>query len=94
MNVYDLPNRQAETPGIPLTASRWSMLRACAHRAWWRLKLTATEMWSVVRRGGNPQPFDEHIWFASLEQAPRRRALGPARILDFEATRRRRALAV
>lgn len=96
MNVYYLPNRNAETPEISLTASRWSVLRARAHRAWWRLKLTATEVWSVIRRGGNPHnPFDEHVWFASVEpEAPRRRALGPARIIDFEAARRRRALAV
>ena len=50
MNVDDLPNHQAEPLGIPLPASRWSVLR--------------------------------------------RRALGPARILDVESARRRRALAI
>src|SRR2546423_1598080 len=28
MNVYYLPARQTETPELPLTASRWSVLRA------------------------------------------------------------------
>ena len=97
MNVYYLPARQQtnDTPEIPLTASRWSVLQARAHRAWWRLRLTLTEVCSVVRRGGR-NPLEDHIWFAPAEPqvAPRRRAAGPARILDFEAARRRRSLAV
>ena len=49
MNVYYLPSRQDTnaTPEIPLTASRWSVLRARTHRAWWRLRLTLAEVLSV-----------------------------------------------
>lgn len=95
MNVYYLPSRQRnDMPEIPLIASRWSVLRARAHRAWWRLRLTLTEVCSVIRRGGPRNPLEDHIWFAADEQpAPQRRAVGPARILDLEAARRRRTLA-
>jgi len=92
MNVYYLPARQIETPEPLLTATRWSILRARAHRAWWRLRLTATEVWAVVRRGNRVNPLDQHIWFPDeTPVAPRRRALGPARIIDLDAARRRRA---
>ena len=96
MNVYYLPSRQQlATPEIPLTASRWSVLRARTHRAWWRLRLTLTEVVSVVRHGGPRNPLENHIWFGPVDDAPapRRRAAGPARVLDFEAARRRRTLA-
>ncbi len=99
MNVYYLPSRQetTDTPEIALTASRWSVLRARAHRAWWRLRLTVAEVASVIRHGGPRNPLENHIWFAPADEspmpAPRRRVVGPARILDFEAARRRRALA-
>ena len=95
MNVYYLPSRQdivAATPELPLTASRWSVLRARTHRAWWRLRLTVTEVMSVIRRGGPRNPLENHIWFAA-DEAPapvRRRVTGPARVIDFEAARRRR----
>jgi len=95
MNVYYLPSRQiaTDTPALPLTATRWSVLRARAARMWWRLRLTGTELWTVVRRGGRT-PLEDHIWLADdAPVAPRRRAVGPARILDFEAARRRRAVA-
>lgn len=96
MNVYYLPSRhQNDTPEIPLTASRWSVLRARAHRAWWRMRLTLTEVMSVIRHGGPRNPLENHIWFAADETpAPRRRVVGPARVLDFEAARRRRTVAV
>jgi hypothetical protein len=91
MNVYYLPARQAATPEVPLTASRWSVLRARGHRGWWRLRLTAIDVWGALRRGGQRHhPIEEHIWFADDVPAPRRRALGPARIIDLDAARRRR----
>lgn len=94
MNVYYLPSRQTDTPELPLTASRWSVFRARAHRLWWRLRLTGAEVWTVVRRGGR-NPLDDHIWFADAAPvAPRRRSVGPALILDLAAGRRRRAVAV
>jgi hypothetical protein len=96
MNVYYLPARQPNdngTPEISLTASRWSVFQARAHRAWWRLRLTVSEVYAVVRRGGR-NPLEDHIRFATDEaSAPRRRTHGPARILDLEAARRRRTLA-
>ena len=92
MNVYYLPARQVDTPELPLTASRWSVLRARANRAWWRLRLTAIEVWGVLRRGGQRHAIEDHVWFADDLPAPRRRALGPARIIDLDAARRRRVI--
>ena len=97
MNVYYLPTRLAttETPELRLTATRWSIMRARAHRSWWRFRLTVTEVMAVIRRGGPGSTLQDHIWFADAEEAPiaPRRTLGPAQVLDFEAARRRRALA-
>ena len=94
MNVYYLPSRQSDTPELSLTAARWSVLRARAHRLWWRLRLTGAEVWTVVRRGGR-SPLEDHIWFADdVPVAPRRRSVGPALVLDLDAGRRRRAVAV
>jgi hypothetical protein len=97
MNVYYLPTRQPtanDTPELPLKVSRWSVLRARAHRAWWRLRLTVTEVGLVIRRGGARNPFEDQVWFTPAKAPePRRRAVGPARIIDFDAARRRRVLA-
>ena len=97
MNVYYLPShaQTIATPDPLLTASRWSVMRARTHRAWWRLRLTLTEVLSVIRNGGPRNPLEGHIWFAEEDAVatPRRRATGPARVLDFEAARRRRTLA-
>ena len=93
MNVYYLPARQDEMSEILATASRWSVLKARLHRAWWRLRLTTTEVWAVLRCGGQRRLFDD-VWFADEIPAPRRRALGPARIIDLDAARRRRTPAV
>ena len=91
MTIYYLPTRETDAPAISLTASRWSVLRARTSRAWSRLRLTATEVWSVVRRGGQRPSFHDHIVFTDDVLASRRRALGPARIIDLDAARRRRA---
>ena len=91
MNVYSLPTRREnDTPEIPLTASRWSVLQARTHRAWWRLRLTLAEVSAALRRGGR-NPLEEHLWIADEMPAPRRRSAGPARVLDLDAARRRRA---
>ena len=95
MNVYYLPlrNVETETAAIPL-ASRWSVLRARTARLVWRLRLTGLEVWSVLRNGRR-NPLEDHVWFADEPPVgPRRRAAGPARILDLEAGRRRRVIAV
>jgi hypothetical protein len=93
MNVYYLPTyRENDTPEMPLTASHWSVLQARAHRAWWRMRLTLAEVYAAIRRGGR-NPIEEHIWIPADEMpAPRRRPVGPARVLDLDAARRRRAL--
>jgi hypothetical protein len=101
MNVYYLPSRAqglADTPAFPATtASTWSVLRARTQRAWWRLRLTVTEVCAVIRRGGARNPFEDHIWFTAPEPPePRRRPVGPARIIDLELVRhvrQQRALA-
>ena len=95
MNVYYLPTRREnETPEILLPTSRWSVLQARGHRAWWRMRLTVAEVYAALRRGGR-NPLEDHIWLAADEPpAPRRRVAGPAQILDLEAARRRRAPAV
>ena len=95
MNVYYLPTRQQnDTPALPLTASRWSIVQARARRAWWRMRLTVAELYAVLRRGGR-NPLEDHVWFVADDMpAPRRRPAGPARILDLDAARRRRGPAV
>ena len=93
MNVYYLPARELETPEPIAPPSRWSILTARMHRAYWRLRLTASEVWRVVRRGATRPSLDDHLWFTPATPAPRRRALGPARIIDLDAARRRRATA-
>jgi hypothetical protein len=93
MTVYYLPTRGPlvnETAELAVTPSPWAVLRARTSRAWWRLRVTASEVCAVIRRGGARNPFEDHIWFAAEPPAPRRRVLGPARIIDLDAARRRR----
>jgi hypothetical protein len=96
MNVYYLPTRAqsaTDTPVFPpVTTSTWSGLCARAHRAWWRLRVTAVEVCAVIRRGGARNPFEDHIWFSAPEPpAPRRRSAGPARVIDLDLVRQQRA---
>jgi hypothetical protein len=93
MNVYYLPSRTPERPETVPATTRWSMGHARAHRFWWRVRLTASDVWAAVRRGGRT-PLDEHVWFAEGPPvAPRRRVVGPARVLHLDDARRRRQLA-
>ena len=94
MNVYYRPRRAHETPAIAPAPTQWSIFQARTNRLWWRVRLTALDIWCAVRRGGR-MPLDEHVWFAADEPpvAPRRRVVGPARVLDLDAARRRRQLA-
>jgi len=95
MNVYYLPSRNAEAdkPATSLTAPRWSVLRARTARLMWQLRLTGIDVWSVLRNGGR-HPLEDHVFTDDAAVAPRRPAAGPARILDLEAGRRRRVIAV
>lgn len=93
MNIYYLPAREVASTEILPPVSRWSVLRARTWRGWCRLRLTSTEVWRALRRGGRRAALEDHVWFGAQAPAPRRRALGPARVLDLDTARRRRALA-
>jgi hypothetical protein len=93
MTIYYLPARDLVEPEREPIASRWSVLRARAWRGWCRLRLTAAEVVSALRRSGRRSRLDDHVWFAPEPPAARRRPLGPARIIDLEAARRRRTAA-
>jgi hypothetical protein len=89
-NVYYLaPPVVAEEP--PARRSRLSLrLRLLAF--WWRLRLTARELTSVLRRFGRPQVEPDLELFeqrAELFLRATRPPVGPARIIDFAAARQR-----
>ena len=93
MNVYYLPSRTPDMPETVPAPTRWSIFQARTIRFWWRVRLTASDVWSAARRGGRA-PLDEHVWFAEEPPvAPRRRVVGPARVLHLDDARRRRQLA-
>jgi hypothetical protein len=94
MNVYYLPSRSTESLDVAAAATHWPAFQAGGHQFWARVRLTAVDVWSAVRRGGGRNPIDDHVWFPDdVPPAPRRRTAGPARVLDFDAARRRRRLA-
>jgi hypothetical protein len=88
-NVYYLtPPVVAETANRP---PRTLTLRLRLLVFWWRLRLTATDVFAALRRRGRPAEIDT----AYLEQradlflASPRPPAGPARIIDFAAARQR-----
>jgi hypothetical protein len=90
MNVYYLPSRTPSVPE-PLTPE-WPSLRVRLRNAWWRVRLAIVEVRGLLRArprydlgGVAYEPlFDEEL-------IPARRSAGPARVIDFEAARRRLA---
>jgi hypothetical protein len=88
-NVYYL-TPSAEAPVRTPRLSRRLVFRLRVLATWWRLRLTAVEMWDVLRRFGRP---DVPVDSAFLEQraeiilAATPRPLGPARVIDFETAR-------
>jgi hypothetical protein len=89
-NVYYLtPTTPAPSRAPKL--SRRLVLRLRLLTFWWRLKLTAAETWDALRRFGRAPVRDTDAAFleqrADLILAASPRALGPARIIDFDAAR-------
>lgn len=86
-NVYYLapPIGRSE----PLAAALPLRLRLL--ELWWRVRLTAAEVTGALRRFGRP-PVDAHSVFldhyGELVLTPTR-PVGPARIIDFAAARKR-----
>jgi hypothetical protein len=93
-NVYYLPLRR-ETPDEvvrrrPARATVWTRTT----RAWWRLRFSCAEIWSIIRRttrylfsDGDTALVDraEFERFDRFETSRR----GPARIIDFAAAKQR-----
>jgi hypothetical protein len=91
-NVYYLaPPVTILEPPAPMSrvrSARLLWLRLLTN--WWRLRLTAREVASAIRRFGRA-PIDDVPFLeqgAELVVTPRR-SVGPARILDFTAARQR-----
>jgi len=87
-NVYYLPIRR-EAPEVasrrPARPSAWGRLQ----RAWWRARFAGAEIWSIVRRSSRHLFADDTLALERLETERVRPRLGPARIIDFDAARRR-----
>ena len=94
-NVYYLAPAVVAVPSEAPRPSRLSMglvLRLRLLAFWWRLRLTATETWDVLRRFGRPDFADEAGVLeqraeAILAAPPRPR--GPARVIDLDIARAR-----
>jgi hypothetical protein len=81
MNIYYLPARLPEvapiTPEVP-----WQRFVS-------RARVLARDVWTALRRGGQPRVLDDAFWLSEETPTPRRPA-GPARVIDLDAARRRR----
>ncbi|MBI2217252.1 MAG: hypothetical protein HYU51_08145 [Candidatus Rokubacteria bacterium] len=89
-NVYYLPLRR-ETPEVVRRRPERATLWARTTRTWWRLRFSAAEIWSIVRRTSRHLFSDTESALIDRDQfesfaTP---SLGPARVIDFEAARRR-----
>lgn len=90
MNVYYLPTRTSPAPET--IAPEWPSFPERLRNAWWRVRLAMVEVRGLLRArprcdlgGAAYEPlFDE-------EPIPARRPTRPARVIDFEAARRRLA---
>ena len=88
-NVYYLTPSTEPTRAPRL--SRRLVFRLRMLTFWWRLKLTAVETWDVFRRFGRAPLTEPDTAFleqrADMILASPPRALGPARVIDFNAAR-------
>jgi hypothetical protein len=91
MSVYYLPTRTPEIPE-PL-APEWPSLPIRLRNAWWRVRLAVVEVRGLLR--GQPRCDMGGVAYEPLfddeEPLPAPRPARPARIIDFEAARRRLA---
>jgi hypothetical protein len=89
-NVYYLPARVTREPSAsarPRKATAWTRVQ----RAWWRVTFMTAEICSIVRRRGRHIFLDDDAIVLGRmgELTERALARGPARVIDFEAARRR-----
>ena len=88
-NVYYLPARTevVATYQAPRRPSWWMRLTL----SWWRVRVTAREVWTVLRRGGRRwlTDVDALVLAHGGEERPRPRYAVPARVIDFAAARAR-----
>jgi hypothetical protein len=90
-NVYYLAPA-APPPARTPRLSRTLLLRLRILALWWRTRLTAAELWHVLRRFGRPPLQEEEAVLdhrAELVLAATPRPGGPARVIDLEAARLR-----
>lgn len=91
MNVFYL-NATLPEPEPFDPPTRWSILRARAARRYWRLRIMLAEIGNAIRRPRRATLSEEFPGIAEAaaevaERQPRQR--GPARVIDFDAARRR-----
>ncbi len=92
-NVYYLPVPTPDEPDCaPRARTPWTALR----NAWWRVRLTMAELRAAFRRAGrrarvmDGTPFFDGM--AELTETAPAAPKTPARVIDFNAARRRREL--
>lgn len=81
MNVYYLPSRAATEPTIE---AEWPSFPMRLRNAWWRFRLALEEVRALLR--SRPRYTGDPFELPALDTPARTRS---ARVLDFEAARRR-----
>lgn len=87
-NVYYLPTEPVVAPPRA-PRSRWSRLGLRFARAWWRVRITATEIRAAIRRPRSLVLSEEAVAFLDRLGERRPRYAAPARVIDFAAARAR-----
>lgn len=90
-NVYYLTPPVSVATEAPDCPSTWVALRKALRRAWWRLRITATELRQALM-SRHRSALDESFLLddaAETLAVPRRPTSGPGRVLDFETARLR-----
>ncbi len=88
-NVYYLPVTTSTVDTI--RRQHQTTLSTRLQRTWWRLRFMATEISSILRRGGRQIFASDTIIFdsPSLPEPSRPRYSSPALVIDFESARER-----
>jgi hypothetical protein len=88
-NVYYLPARTeiVDAYPVPRRPSWWMRVTL----TWWRARVTAREVCTVLRRGGRRwlTDVDALVLARTGDERPRQRYAVPARVIDFAAARQR-----